>query len=260
MIVLTEVAQPGHRGIDVLAVICRSVSTHNRLVGYFRLDLDRAVEDAVVSVRAVGFQQLKVEVDEARLAMVGADATSDVFKSVPRPPKHVWQEKGAVYDVSGPQWQEITGARRFEPGSYTLGFTLEVPNWLPPTGESWLAKAHYEVRTTLTGKGPRRWFGAAEIEESALREMLVSAHPSSEGLEKLNPMDVRMRLKSKPKGESAFKPTVTARTANARYGGCFDLHVSLQVPKAADVRGVIVNLNAQLAQEWRVAVTGRDGE
>lgn len=56
------------------------------------------------------------------------------------------------------------------------------------------------------------------------------------------------------------EPKVTARSSNARYGGCFDLCISLGVPEQTDEKRVHVDFDVQLAQEWSVKLSEQAGE
>lgn len=87
-------------------------------MGYFRVDVERSVKEAEVSVRAVGWQRLKVQLqpqsrhDRETVAVDDDDddATSRL-KPILRPSHPVWTAKGTVYDVSGQQWEEITSGK-----------------------------------------------------------------------------------------------------------------------------------------------------
>ncbi|CAO1631782.1 unnamed protein product [Sympodiomycopsis kandeliae] len=249
MKIFFDVAQPSHRGISTLAAICRSSCPTERLIGYFRLDVDREISSSDVIIRAIGLQSLKVKYS----AITSIENISENLSKAFQPPRVTWIEKGTVYDVSGAQWKELEQGKTFQPGTYTLGFAIQVPNWLPATGESWLAKAYYEIRASIVGK-ISKWYGSQEIEEHASRELFVSSHPSSEGLEALNPLDVRL-IPSQIPDIPGLKVEAAARSKNARYGGCFDLHGTVQLPRGTELSEVQVECQVQLSQKWAMVLS-----
>lgn len=135
----------------------------------------------------------------------------------------------------------------FSHPSDRLAWRLDLPSTLPPSGESWLATASYLVVSSATGTtaGLTSWLTTTQ-EASASRELHISAHPSNLDVSRLNPIDLRFRRAGEP---SALFARAQLRTPNGRYGGCFDVEGSIDLPDG-EKAATITSTELRFEQHW----------